>query len=158
MWKKRIFYGFVCMKPHRPELTKRWFFIKFLWKLGHHYGQLATPAWGMRVPMVRGLRPIAVYWLLSLCATGVLRPACNWEHIGAVFAAAHLRTLSSRTEHAIRPSDFNQRHFSVQKKWTYTFLNPHLCTWCHQGDEAGRILTENIDLHTHIIVSLFSTM
>ena len=30
--------------------------------------------------------------------------------------------------------------------------------WSHQSDEAGRILTENIDLHTHIIVSLFSIM
>ena len=67
----------------------------------------------MQVLKVLGSNPAAVYWLLGLCATGVLRPACNWEQLGAVIAASPLRhTLSRRssprTERVIRPSDFNQ--------------------------------------------------
>ena len=62
-----------------------------------------VPAWGMQVLKVLGLNPAAVYWLLGLCATGVLRPACNWEQLGAVIAASPLRRplsrrSSSRTE------------------------------------------------------------
>ena len=42
-----------------------------------------APAWGMQVLKVLvGLNPAAIYWLLGLCATGVLRPAyklrANW--------------------------------------------------------------------------------
>ena len=37
---------------------------------------------------VLGSHPAAVYWLLGFCATGLLWPACNWEHHGAVIAAS----------------------------------------------------------------------
>ena len=46
-----------------------------------------APAWGMQVLKVLGLNPAAVYWLLGPCATGVLRPACNWEQYGTAIAA-----------------------------------------------------------------------
>ena len=45
----------------------------------------------MQVLKVLGSNPAAVYWLLGLCATGVLWPACNWEQHGAVIAASPLR-------------------------------------------------------------------
>ena len=86
-------------------------------KKGLKVAQLVSaPAWGTQVLQVSGLNSTAVYWLLSLCATGVLRPACNWEQLGAVITASPLtyplsRCSSQRTERAIRPSDFNQ-HFN----------------------------------------------
>ena len=64
-------------------------------------------SWLVRLP---------VYWLQGLCATGVLRPACNWEQLGAVIAASPLThplscQSSQRNKRVIRPSDFNQ-HFN----------------------------------------------
>ena len=50
-----------------------------------------APAWGMQVLKVLGLNPAAVYWLLGLCATGVLRPVCNWEQLGAVIAVWYMK-------------------------------------------------------------------
>ena len=79
-----------------------------------------APAWGTQVPKVLGSNPAAVYWLLGLCATGVLRPACNWEKLGAVTAASPLRQplshrLSPQIELVIRTSDFNQHFKSTFK-------------------------------------------
>ena len=48
----------------------------------------------MQVLNVQGSNPAAVYWPLGLCATGVLRSACNWEQLGAVIAASPLKASS----------------------------------------------------------------
>ena len=63
-----------------------------------------APAWGMQVLKVLGLNPTAVYWLLGLSATGVRRPACNWEQS---------RRSSLRTVRVIWRSDFNQKFFDA---------------------------------------------
>ena len=65
---------------------------------------------------VMGLNPAAVYSPLGLCATGVLRPACNLVQLGAVIAVSLLRHQLSRrvmpqTERVIKPSHFNHQFF-----------------------------------------------
>ena len=53
---------------------------------------VGVPAWGTKVLKALGSIPVGVYWLLDLCATGVLQNAYkNWEQTGAVIAASHLR-------------------------------------------------------------------
>ena len=47
-----------------------------------------APAWGTQVLKALGSNPAAVYWLLGLCATGVLDLPENREQTGAVFAAS----------------------------------------------------------------------
>ena len=55
-----------------------------------------APTWGVQVLKVLGLNPTSVYWLLSLSAMGLLRSACSWEQLGAVFAASPIRHPLSR--------------------------------------------------------------